>query len=160
MELVQNSDFDETPDFENICLIVNDLFGIQQFLSNDYLEGANNVSVNQSSNRFDFSILETSSFDSKPTAFKEKIQDVLAKLLKDGYRYNICVVLAIKGDPGLWRNIRPTDVNNVLLFNPTQYANSVDNQFYVREMLQNISPETGNESLAVYINKKHVMLQS
>ena len=156
MELVQNSDFDETPDFENICLIVNDLFGIQQFLSNDYLEGANNVSVNQSSNRFDFSILETSSFDSKPTAFKEKIQDVLAKLLKDGYRYNICVVLAIKGDPGLWRSIRPTDVNNVLLFNPTQYANSVDNQFYVREMLQNISPETGNETLAVYINKKHV----
>ena len=65
-------------------------------------------------------------------------------------------MLAIKGDPGLWRSIRPTDVNNVLLFNPTQYANSVDNQFYVREMLQNISPETGNETLAVYINKKHV----
>ena len=156
LELVQKSDEDETPSFENICLIVNDLYGIQQFISNDYLEGSDNSSGSQSNARFDFSILEASSFDSQKTSFREKIQDALIKLVKDGYRYNINIVLAIKGDPGLWRNMRPTDVNNVILLNPTQYAGFVDNQFYVREMLKNISPETGSETLAVCINKKHV----
>ena len=155
LELVQQSDEDESPAFENICLIVNDLYGIQQFITNDYLEGSDNTTVSQSNSRFDFSILEKSS-NSQTSSFKEKIQDVLTKLVKDGYRYNINVVLAIKGDPGLWRAMRPADVNNVILFNPTQFANSVDNQFYVREMLKNISPETGSETLAVCINKKHV----
>ena len=156
LELVQKSDEDDNPAFENICLIVNDLFGIQQFISNDYLEETKDSTGNQSNNRFDFSILEASSLDSQKTLFKERIQDALMKLVKDGYRYNINIVLAIKGDPGLWRNMRPSDINNVILFNPTQYANYVDNQFYVREMLKNISPETGSETLAVCINKKHV----
>ncbi|WP_034449389.1 FtsK/SpoIIIE domain-containing protein [Butyrivibrio sp. AE2032] len=156
LELVQKSDEDENPAFESICLIVNDLFGIQQFISNDYLEETANSAGSQSNAKFDFSILEATGFDSKTTSFKEKIQDALIKLVKDGYRYNINIVLAIKGDPGLWRNMRPTDVNKVILFNPTQYAGFVDNQFYVREMLKNITPETGSETLAVCINKKHV----
>ena len=155
LESVQESD-DETPAFESVCLIVNDLYGIQQFMANDYLEAKSNTSISQNNNKFDFSILETTGYDSQSAFLKEKIQDALVKLVKDGYRYNINVVLAIKGDPGLWRNMRPTDVNNVILFNPTQYANFVDNQFYVREMLKNISPETGSETLAVCINKKHV----
>jgi len=39
-------------------------------------------------------------------------------------------------------------IENVIVLSLFIYIN--------REMLQNISPETGNETLAVYINKKHV----
>ena len=162
MNIVQNGDDEESDSFESVFLVVNDLFGIQQFVNNIMI-GDDLSSDRSPSASFIFDILDEGFNTSKGVGNEnasgisnERIQDVLAKLVKDGYRYNIHIILAIKGDPNIWRNIGPTDVNRVILFNSTQYTNFIENQFYVREMLKNISPETGNETLAVCIDKKHI----
>ena len=75
-------------------------------------------------------------------------------LAKNGYRYNMHVVLAIKGDPANWRTGQVSSlVSNMILFNETEYTDQLSNSYYLREMLKNISDETGNETLAVWAGK-------
>ena len=152
---VQKCDEDELPEFESIFLIVNDLFGIEKFELNNMISHRE-IPSNNESQTYNFSVFEDNSDNSNSMDFNERIQDILAKLVKTGYRYNIHVVLAIKGDPMSWRNIRPSDVNNVILFNPTQYVTQIDNQYFVREMLNNIAADTKDETMAVFVNHKRI----
>ncbi|MBR2295273.1 MAG: hypothetical protein IJ869_05885 [Clostridiales bacterium] len=148
LDIVQKSENSGVPSFEDLYLIVNDLFGIESFKRND--------TITKNSADYDLPTSTYSIFGNRDNSKGDSIQNALSIMLKDGYKYNIHVVLAIKGDPANWRNMRPTDVNNAIIFNSTQYISQVENQYYVKEMLSNISSDRGEETLAVWINKKHI----
>ena len=66
------------------------------------------------------------------------------------------VILAIKGDPATWRTSRITsDVSNIILFNESyDYADQVENAYYLKEMLKNISNDGRDETMAVSVIRK------
>ncbi len=151
---------DEDPSFPPIILIVNDLFGIESFNCNEIIESGLADNKESSSRpggfNFDFDIFaeQSQSASTKAGQFREGVQVVLSTLLKSGYRYNIHVVLAIKGDPSIWRAGRTiTGINNVLLFNDTEYADQIDNSYYLKEMLKNISNDGEEETVAVWARR-------
>lgn len=158
--LVQKAD-DEDPTFPAIVLIVNDLFGIESFASNEIIEN-NIVEKTPPTSRsggfnFDYDIFSDQTPDSnqKEGQFREGIQNIMSTLLKNGYRYNLHVVLAIKGDPTTWRTGRSiTSINNIMLFNDTEYADQIENSYYLKEMLKNISNNGEEETVAVWARRK------
>lgn len=159
-DIVQKS-YDDEPVFSAKFLIVNDLFGIECFNNNDMI--CNGTVIDQSSieNKYsietfddEISIDEKNDPNMPVDSFREPIQSIMSILLKNGYRYNIHIILAIKGDPSIWRAYRIlTEVNDVVLFNDTEYADQADNSYYLKEMLKNISND-GDETLAVWYRKK------
>ena len=156
---VQQSE-DEEPEFEPIFLIVNDLFGIESFVSNDFIEYSSEEPTESpetsAQNRFDFLLARSSVNSSDPKKFREQVQRILEILIKNGYRYNIHIILSIKGDPSVWRNSRiGMDARHAVLFNTTQFTEQFENSYYLKEMLRNISNENEQETLAVWINKPH-----
>ena len=160
VDLVQMSEDEDVPSFNSIFLVVNDLFGIRSFQNNERISSRDNSDGARlsESEMFNFDLISkqlNGGQDSK-TDFDESIQTVTEKLLKDGYNYNIYLVLSLRGDPGVWRNLRVSEVNNLILFNTTQFANQVENQFFVREMLKNISSDSGEETMAIWISKKRI----
>jgi len=158
---VQMAD-DEDPEFEPVFLIVNDLLGIESFESNELIEKKEEVTgaveANQSEGfGFNYDIFGTEASKNDSTgAFRETIQNIMSTLIKNGYRYNIHVVLAIKGNSSSWRMSNViSDVNKIALFNTTEYADSVENSYYLKEMLKNISNVGEPETMAVWYSKKN-----
>ena len=162
--LIQKADF-EDPIFDPIFVIVNDLYGIESFTRNDMIESnSDSVGDEQTEDKgfvfdnlnFDYSINENETGSSKETGrFRESIQKIMSDLLKTGYRYNMYVVLAIKGDPSTWRNAHiASEINNVVVFNDTEYADQIENSYYLKEMLKNISSDGNEETMAVWSCKK------
>ena len=50
----------------------------------------------------------------------------------------------------MWRNSRlVSDAGHVVLFNPTQFVDQMENTYYLREMLKNISNENNEETMAI-----------
>jgi hypothetical protein len=87
--------------------------------------------------------------------FREGIQNIVSTIVKNGYRYNLHMVLAIKGDPSIWRTGRSvTNINNIMLFNDTEYADQIENSYYLKEMLKNISNDGEPETVAVWASRK------
>ena len=158
--IVQKSE-DEDPNFPAIILVVNDLFGIESFINNEIIENSA-VEKNESTSRaggfnFDYDIFSDQTSDStqKEGQFREGVQIILSTLVKNGYRYNLHVVLAIKGDPTVWRTGRNvTNINNIMLFNDTEYADQIENSYYLKEMLKNISNDGEEETVAVWASRK------
>ena len=158
--IIQQSD-DDINDFSPIFLIVNDLFGIESFVSNEIIE---NVSeelsqplVEKNVRNYDFLSMRSSAGNAerKKGFFKEPVQNLLSILLKSGYRYNIHIILSIKGDPSIWRSSRiASEILRACLFNSTQYTDQFDNSYYLKEMLRNITNENGTETMAVFSNKR------
>jgi len=65
------------------------------------------------------------------------------------------VILAIKGNPYTWRNASVvSEVSNVVLFNITEYADQIENSYYLKEMLKNISNDGEVETMAVWSSHK------
>ena len=158
--LIQQSDDDEN-DFPPIFLIVNDLFGIESFVSNDIVENAPEelpqATAERNGRNYDFLSMRSSSGNAerKKGYFKEPIQNLLTTLMKSGYRYNIHIILAIRGDPSTWRSSRiASEILRACLFNSTQYTDQFDNSYYLKEMLRNITNENGIETMAVFSNKR------
>lgn len=140
--IVQDSE-DELPHFEPEFLIINDLFGIEAFCDN-----ATVGTTNDASSAYD--LFQTNSAG-------ETVQNVLSTLLESGYRYNIHVVLAIKGDPYTWKTSSVTaKANQIIMFNQTRYADEIENSYYIKEMLKNITNSTGGETLAVWYRDKQL----
>ena len=151
---VQKAD-DDAPIFEPEFLIINDLFAIESFVSNNTIENSDENAPAQTS-KYDFLATRNAASSSKNgAAFRENIQTIMSTLLRNGFRYNIHVVLAIKGDPSAWRNSRiASEVNNVVLFNTTQFADHMENSYYLKEMLRNVANENGDETMAVWASKR------
>ena len=157
--IVQRAD-DEDLTFAPIILIVNDLFGIECFNKNDIIESSSesNVPVSkQGSFNFDYDIFSDRKPDSQQTErqFREGVQNIVGTILKNGYRYNLHMVLAIKGDPSIWHTGRSlASVNNIMLFNNTEYTDQIQNSYYLKEMLKNISNDGEPETVAVWAGRK------
>lgn len=158
--IVQGSE-DEAPSFGAIVLIINDLFGIESFCNNEIIEGQVNESkvdnIGRDDNPFNFSLFS----DQEPVSsknseqFRESTQNIITILLKNGYRYNLHLVLSIKGDPSTWRTGRSfTSINKTILFNDTEYAEHFENSYYLKEMLKNIANESDEETVAVWAGRK------
>ena len=45
-------------------------------------------------------------------------------------------------------------MNNIVVFNTTQFADQMENSYYLKEMLRNISELQHGETMAVWIYKK------
>ena len=109
-------------------------FIVAFFINNVIID--NRTSENTSALKFDFSILSQpfSSSNSGNGQFSEHIQTIINTLIKNGYRYNIHLVLAISGDSSTYeRSI--SGINNILLFNETDYTDQTSNSYYLKEML-------------------------
>lgn len=156
---------DEDPEYEPLFLVINDLFAIEACANNEMVEG--NV-ANEVENAFSGATFNLMDIDldaafadfttAKPTnngTFRENVQSILSTLLKNGWRQNIHLVLAIKGDPYTWRNSRVvSDTSNIILFNRTDYADQMENTYYLKEMLKNISNDGEEETMAIWSNRK------
>lgn len=158
--IVQSAD-DEDPAFPAIVLIVNDLFGIESFVNNEIVENSVVEKAAPASKpggfNFDYDIFsdQSSASNQNEGQFREGIQNILSTIIKNGYRYNIHVILAIKGDPSTWRIGRSvTSLNNIMLFNDTEYADQIENAYYLKEMLKNISNDGEPETVAVWASRK------
>ena len=63
------------------------------------------------------------------------------------------MVLAISGDSSTYeRSI--SGINNILLFNETDYTDQTSNSYYLKEMLKNILNDENEETVAVWYSKK------
>ncbi len=158
--LVQKAE-DEDPVFKPLFIVINDLFGIESFSNNDIIESDSGSSDAQATSgrgfNFDYDVFEQNNSSGKEEGqFREGIQNIMRVLLKNGYRYNMHVVLAIKGDPATWRTSRITsDVSNIVMFNDAyDYADQVENAYYLKEMLKNISNDGCDETMAVSVTRK------
>lgn len=152
-KMVQESE-DDIPVFEPVFLIVNDLFGIEDFVNNITLEENDDSSEQKSTgNLYPIPGLSLSKNNSA-SSFRENIQNVVNTLLSTGSRYSIYIILSIKGSASTWRNGGIiSEVNNVILFNKTNFADQLNNSYYIKEMLKNIRSETEIETLAIRIDK-------
>ena len=160
--VVQKADYEE-PLFAPIVMIVNDLFGIESFIANDSID-LKTQSVEETNGsskfpRYEYNIPTGSGHQRMAggSHSNETLQSVMNSLVKNGYRYNIHVVLAIRGDLSAWRDLRSvSSVNsNNIVFNDTEYASQIEtNTYYIKEMLKNISNEGEGETLAVWTNRR------
>ena len=149
---------DIMPNYDAIFLIVNDLFGIESFVRNDTIEnGKEDPPQTEGVNKYDFLSKRVSAMKSSESGqFRETVQNIVATLVQSGFRYNIHLVLGIRGEPSTWRNSRlVSEINNIILFNPTQFVEYMHNTYYLREMLKNISNENSEETMAVSCIKHH-----
>ena len=158
--IVQKAD-DEDPAFPAIIVIVNDLFGIESFISNEIIESSGVEKAAPASRPGGFNFNYDIFSDQSPAPgqvegqFREGIQNIVSTIVKNGYRYNLHMVLAIKGDPSIWRTGRSvTNINNIMLFNDTEYADQIENSYYLKEMLKNISNDGEPETVAVWASRK------
>lgn len=152
---VQKSE-DDAPAFDAEFLVINDLFGIVSFVSNEMIESTAANAPAAQANRFDMLASRMASSSTQGGyQFRENIQTIISTLVRNGYRYNIHIVLAIKGDPSAWRNSRiVSEVNNIVMFNATQFADQIENSYYLKKMLRNIANENGDETMAVWAGKR------
>ena len=153
---VQKSD-DDVPTFDAEFLVINDLFGIESFISNNMVEGGDlsAAAAPVQTSKYDFLSARATTTAQNAGQFKESTQTIVSNLVRNGCRYNIHIILAIKGEPSVWRNSRiMTEVNNIVLFNPTQFADHIENSYYLKEMLRNIANENGEETMAVWASKR------
>ena len=153
--------YDEDPTFPAIILIVNDLFGIESFINNEIVESnvvlKHDPTVKPGGFNLNFDIFSDQMPASSQTEgrFREGCQNILSTIIKNGHRYNLHVVLAIKGDPSIWRTGRSiAGINNIMLFNDTEYADQIENSYYLKEMLKNISNDNEAETVAVWASRK------
>ena len=158
--IVQRTD-EEDPAFSAIILIVNDLFGIESFTSNEIIESdATDLTTSDSRPggfNLDYGIFSDKTIESsrKEGQFREGLQKIVSTIIMNGYRYNLHMVLAIKGDPSTWRTGRSvTGINNIMLFNDTEYSDQIENSYYLKEMLKNISNDGEEETVAVWTSRK------
>lgn len=158
--LVQKAD-DEDPEFGPLFIVINDLFGIESFSNNDIIESdskdSNEPETSGRGFNFDYDVFKQNSPSGKEEGqFREGLQNVMSVLLKNGYRYNMHVILAIKGNHATWRTSRITsDVSNIIFFNDAyDYADQVENAYYLKEMLKNVSNDGREETMAVSVTRK------
>lgn len=152
---------DEDPEFEPLFVVINDLFAIEAFSNNEMVESEN--AIENGTEPFDITQIDLeAAFESFSSAkstsngpIRENVQSIMSKLLKEGWRQNIHLILAIKGDPYTWRNSRVvSDSSKVIMFNSTEYVDHMENTYYLKEMLKNISNDGEEETMAIWYNRK------
>lgn len=145
----QESD-DDIPMFSPIFLIVNDLLNIDSFAHNEQIQmGGKEEQPQQSGLSFGIVMPNMGGGSTSQT----NIQEIIRTLCSNGYRYNIHLILAIKGQPSAWRSGTVSEAGTVILFNKTQFAQEMENSYLIKELLKNIANGTDNETMAVSVSK-------
>ncbi|WP_408069499.1 FtsK/SpoIIIE domain-containing protein [Butyrivibrio sp. JL13D10] len=157
---------DEDPEFDPLFLVINDLFAIEAFSNNEMIEG-DLLEADSHTEPEEFDIMnvdvdalfeDMESF--KPTSsgkIRENVQTIIGTILKNGWRHNMHLILGLKGDPYTWRNTRVvSDTNNIIMFNRTEYVDQMENTYFLKEMLKNISNDGKEETMAIWSNRKAV----
>lgn len=149
-DIIQHLEDDET-DFSPIFLIINDLFGIECFNSNEQIliGKPEETKENREESSFIIPIYHQN------TGNREEIQIVMNTLLNKGYRYNIHLILAMR-ESSNWRSLSRNDVVNTIYFNSTDVSNQQSNLYYIKEMLKNISNHDGSETRIVWVHKNTI----
>ena len=157
---------DEDPEFDPVFLVINDLFAIEAFSNNEMVEGdISGGDSHSEADEIDFmdvdldaAFEDISSVKAASTGrIREYIQTIISILQKNGWRQNMHLILALKGDPYTWRNTRAvSDTNNIIMFNRTEYVDQMENTYFLREMLKNISNDGKDETMAIWSNRKQV----
>ena len=153
--------------FKSEFLLVNDLFGIQSFTNNEVIENRADSNANISiSDKYSGVVTEdifgggdlfgdtNTSVSSASSEFNLGIQNALELLIEKGFKYNIHVVLSMKRTSSKWYPRMAFQFSRMLLFNENDFAADLDNSYYVKEMLKNISNNGNEETLAVWYTKK------
>lgn len=161
-QITQDSDFDD-PEFDPLFMIVNDLFAIESFVNNEMIDVKteeelveNKESESIEGFSFDFDIFGPgdSNKSKGSLSIHDNIQDVMETLVKNGWRYNIHMILAIKGSPSVWRRLQAsTAAKYSVLFNTTEFIDQFSNSYFLKEMLNNISNENDRETMGVLIGQ-------
>lgn len=157
---------DDSIEFKNEFLLVNDLLGIPCFTNNEMIENndvsTSDVNISEKYSVFSGDIFgggdlfadnayNTSTTDSN---FRINIQNAFETLVEKGFKYNIHVIASIKRSSSDWYPRTAFQLGRLLLFNENDYASDLENSYYVKEMLKNISNNGIDETLAVWFSKK------
>lgn len=137
--------------FEPVFLIINDLFEIGDFESNVTIELNAKTNVPQSENtgsRISFGISKSSGSTS------DSAQSIMSKLITNGYKYNIHLILSIRGDYTKWRGFRFSDAGRIIVFNQATSIDGIGSKYYLNEMLKNIANENEEETVAVWYSNQ------
>ena len=142
----QGSD-DDIPMFEPIFLIVNDLLSIDSYVQNEQIELGEEKEEQPQMSFFDLNAGRLAG------QRQGSVQDMLQTLCTNGYRYNIHLVLAIKGSPAMvQRSVDISEAGTLILFNKTQFAGVLENRYLINELLKSISNGTDSETMAVSVS--------
>lgn len=152
---------DEDPEFRPIFLIVNDLLGIESFINDEMIVCGDQDPVEEASGGLlDDSALRifgdnVGSRSSNRSIVQDSVQSIIETMINNGWRYNIHLILAIRGNSSNWRGGRiVSEVKNVVLFNSTDYSDEFENSYYLKEMLKNITNDNQTETMAVLYRQR------
>ena len=139
---------DEDNIFDAEFIIINDPSGIKSII--DDVSVSNSDTGNTTDDLLKRRMMVSNSNNVRAN-FNTSTQKIIDTLMKDGYRYNIHVIMAVKGDISEFRSFRSVaSVKNVFMFNAFDGRPVLGDAYFIREMLKNISDENGYETMAVY----------
>ena len=144
---------DEDVEFSPVFMVVNDLFGIKSYADNEIVEDYESESNKDQCPKNDLDELLDLSRNPKRNrnSFTEEIQSILNRLMKNGYRYNIHVVVSVMNPSENWRGYRIIpEIRNLVMFNKTNCQDSLDCSHILKDMLDSISNRYGIETMAIY----------
>lgn len=152
-EMMQNAEEDDV-DFSPVFIVINDLFGIKSYANNDILEDYESESCKNHYVKNDLDDLLELSKNPKRNkkTFTEEIQSIINKIIKNGYRYNIHIIVSVMNPSDSWRGARVIpEIKNLIMYNKTDCQDRLDHSHILKDMLDSISNRYGDESMAVYV---------
>ena len=139
---------DEDNRFDAEFIIINDPTGIKAIV--DDVSVSNSDTGNTTGDLLKRRMMVSNS-NNVCANFNTSTQKIIDTLMKDGYRYNIHIIMAVKGDISEFRSFRSVaSVKNIFMFNAFDGRPVLGDAYFIREMLKNISDENGDETMAVY----------
>ena len=141
---------DEDYSFEAEFVVINDAAGIKAIMDNEIVNRAESKSDHLLSSRLRSSSGSRANDD-------VSTQTVLDTLLKNGYRFNIHLIMAVRGDPSELKYLRNLSVaKNIFLFNNCDSTSGFGDTYFIKEMLKNISNNGDQETMAVYSQNRRL----
>lgn len=139
---------DEDNKFDAEFIIINDPTGIKAIV--DDVSVSNSDTGNTTDDLLKRRMMVSNS-NNVCANFNTSTQKIIDTLMKDGYRYNIHIIMAVKEDISEFRSFRSVaSVKNIFMFNAFDGRPVLGDAYFIREMLKNISDENGHETMAVY----------
>ena len=142
---------DEDYSFEAEFVVINDAAGIKAIVDNEIVNSVESKNNNLLSSRLRSSSGSSRANDDVST------QTVLDTLIKNGYRYNIHLIMAVRGDSSELKHLRNLSVvRNIFLFNNCDSTSGFGDTYFIKEMLKNISNDGEQETMAVYSQNRRL----
>ena len=158
---------EDSINYENVFLVINDLFGIQSFCNNEeiYIK-EREMDEKELIEKYENNYTEDFFCDSVPFDTNDSwgdklssiatisIQEAFRIMIEKGYKYNIHIIVSINRNYSSWNPGKFISSSRVILFNDNDFVSEVEESYYVKEMLKNISNNGNDETLAVWLTQK------